>query len=206
MAIRPGFRAALYNGLASLSFPGELCPALEQGLRQARFLHLGYEEPKGEPLCKLYCESAPAEGARVKMHTAFKWRPRDPGHFACDEYWRLDDLDEKALRGRIAAALPQGAVCAALERLLARALTRVPVSELFFLEVTRNGAPRSFDLRFYDAGLSLRDGADLAQAACGSFGVDGLDPILAKHGNDSLGHVSASPDFLTLYYGAEAVL
>jgi hypothetical protein len=207
MGVRPGFHAALNDGLKSLHFPDALRPGLEQALHQTRFLHLGYEEPKGEPVCKLYCESAPAaeRTTRMRMHTAFKWQPRDPKQFACDEYWQLGDLTEAELRGRVAASLPQGPVLAALEGLVDRALTRVPVRDLFFLEVTRNGAPRSFDLKLYDAGLNLDDARDLAAAAAGWFEAGDIAPILAEHGGSNLGHVSAAPAFLTLYYGAEAM-
>ncbi len=203
LAPRPGFRDALNDGLLALSFPGALRTVLEDSLRTMRFLHLGYEEPRGLPVCKLYCEAAPADGARVRMHDGFKWQPRDPDDFARDEYWKLDGLDELGLRQHMARTLERNKDLALLaDRLLDRALTRVPVSDLFYLEVLRSGVRRSCDLRLYDAGLTLNDVADIARDAAALFGVDGIEDVLAESGNDPLGHVSASPAFLTFYHGA----
>lgn len=203
LAPRPDFRGALGSGLAALNFPAALNGALEQGLKQSRFLHLGYEEPHGKPVCKLYCEAPPSAGARVRMHTAFKWRPDDAEDFTCDDYWRVNGLDEGTLRARIAGILePNKDLAAIVERLADRALARIAVDELFFLEVTRDGVRRSFDLRLYDAGLVLSDAADMAEAAAELFGTCRVDALVAEHGQESLGHISASPSFLTFYHGA----
>jgi hypothetical protein len=204
LAPRPDFRIALDEGLTALSFPDSLRRALEESLKQTRFLHLGYEEPRGTPVCKLYCEAAPADGARVKMHTGFKWRPGEPGEFASDEYWRLDGLDEAKLRAHMAHTLePNPGLLGTAQTLVDRILTRIPVSELFFLEVMRGGIRRSIDLRLYDAGLGLRDMSDVSETVANLFGAGRVDRIIAAHGNESLGHVSMGPTFMTFYHGAE---
>lgn len=203
LAPRPDFRGALHEGLLALAFPSALRPALEESLQSTRFLHLGYEEPRGEPVCKLYCEAVPVEGARVRMHAGFKWRPRDPDDFACDEYWRLDGMDARGLRQHMARTLePNKELVAVMGRLLDRILARVPASDLFYMEVMRGNVRRSCDLRLYDAGLTLNDVADVARDAAGLFGAGDVDQVLAECGGDRLGHVSASPAFLTFYHGA----
>jgi hypothetical protein len=203
LAPRPDFRAALQDGLLTLAFPGALRPALEDSLKTTRFLHLGYEQPQGEPVCKLYCESVPTEGERVRMHTGFKWRPCDPDDFACDEYWRLDGLDETRLRQNLVRTLePNRDLVVVAARLLDRILTQIPVADLFYMEVTRGNVRRSCDLRLYDAGLTMNDVAGIARDAARLFGADGVEDVLAECGGDRLGHVSASPAFLTFYHGA----
>jgi hypothetical protein len=187
-----------------LSFPGCLRRDLEKSLRQTRFLHLGYEEPHGKPVCKLYCEAAPADGARVRMHTGFKWRPTDPDEYSCDEYWRLGGLDERKLREHIARTLePNKDLAGAAQRLLDKVLARVPAADLFYMEVMRGMLKRSFDLRLYDAGLTLGDVADVARDAAQVLGAEPVGHLVADGAAQSLGHVSAGPSFLTFYYGAE---
>jgi hypothetical protein len=204
LALRPDFRPALHAGLRALSFPAGLLPGLEESLKATRFLHLGYEEPQGRPACKLYCEAAPAEGTRVRVHVGFKWRPGDADTFACDEYWRLGGLDKKTLRAHIAETLePNTDLLAAVSPLLDPVLARVPLDELFFLEVMRGGVRRSFDLRLYYAGLPLKDVAATAQMAAEVLGAEPVGGLIAACGEDRLGHASAGPSFVTFYHGAE---
>lgn len=207
LALRPDFRSTLQEGLLSLCFPVSLLNPLERLLKTSRFLHLGYEEPHGEPVCKIYCEAPPADGPRVKVHASFKWRPRDPDDFASDEYWRLSGLDAKALRCRIAETLESnGALLTALRPLVDRVLTRVPMEELFFLEVMRGDVRRSFDLRLYDAELAVTDVADMALSVADALDAGELGPLLAERGGEKLGHVSAGSSFATFYHGAEDLL
>ncbi|HEX3756786.1 MAG TPA: hypothetical protein VHV26_17085 [Rhizomicrobium sp.] len=207
LALRPDFRPALQEGLRSLCFPVSLFNPLEQLCKTARFLHLGYEEPHGEPVCKIYCEAPPADGPRVKVHASFKWRPRDPDDFASDEYWRLSGLDQDGLRRRITETLePNGALLAALQPLVDRVLARIPADEVFFLEVMRGDVRRSFDLRLYDAELVVADVASVALSVGDALAGDGLGPLLAECGEEKLGHVSAGPSFVTFYHGAEDLL
>jgi hypothetical protein len=67
----------------------------------------------------------------------------------------------------------------------------------------RGGIRRSIDLRLYDAGLTLRDVSDVAETAADVLGAGRIDGIIAAHGNESLGHVSVGPSFMTFYHGAE---
>jgi hypothetical protein len=200
IAVRPDFHAALEAGLAALSFPAALKAPLADSLVRMRFLHLGYAEPDGMPVAKLYCEAAPGPGTRVRMHESFKWRPQG-GRFVRDDYWLAQGLDAAGLRARLAASLEDGSVCGAARTLLDRALARTDAADLFFLEVVRDGVPRSCDLRLYDAGLTLADAAPVADMVAQAFGTEALD--IAGREGASLGHVSAGVDFLTLYYGAE---
>jgi hypothetical protein len=207
MAVRPGFGGALEDELAALSFPPDLRDPLRKCLRGSRFLHLGYEETRGEPTCKIYCEAPEAQGERVLMHTGFKWRPGSPREFSRDEYWRLGG-GEDALRTEIAQTLEQNpALLTVMQGLLDLVLSRVAACDLFFLEVMRGGMRRSFDLRLYDAGLNLGDVGGFARAAAKALGAPGTDAtiaaIVAAHARDRLGHVSAAPSFLTFYRGAE---
>jgi hypothetical protein len=204
IAVRPDFRAALEAGLAALAFPTPLKAPLADSLARMRFLHLGYAEPDGMPVAKLYCEAAPYPGTRVRMHESFKWRPRG-GDFVRDDYWLVQGLDAAGLRARLAASLEDGPVRGAARTLLDRALARTDAADLFFLEVVRDGVPRSCDLRLYDAGLTLADAAPVAGMVAEAFGV-GTPDIAGREGaslGHSLGHVSAGADFLTLYYGVE---
>jgi hypothetical protein len=139
----------------------------------------------------------------VKIYLGFKWRLGDPDEFAIDEYWRLDGLDENALRAQIAHTLkPSAELSNAVAIVLDRALARVPASDLFFQEVLRGGVRRSVDMRLYDAGLILDEVKDVAQAAATALGAGRIDDIFAQHGGESLGHVSAGPGFITFYHGA----
>jgi hypothetical protein len=199
-AVRPDFRDALDAGLAALAFPAALKAPLAESLARMRFLHLGYAEPDGMPVVKLYCEATPSLGTRVRMHESFKWRPRD-GRFVRDDYWLVQGLDAAGLRARLAASLEDGPVCDAARALLDQALERADAADLFFLEVVRDGVPRSCDLRLYDAGLTLADAGPAAYAVADALGA-GPVRLTAREGA-SLGHVSAGAGFLTLYYGAE---
>lgn len=202
VAVRPDFRGALEGGLAALRFPAAFEAALADSLARMRFLHLGYEEPGGVPVCKLYCEAAPHSGPRVRIHEAFKWRPREAGVRARDEYWLLRDLDAAAMHARLDAIARVDAVRTGAGALLDRALSRTAAADLFFLEVLRDGAPRSCDIRLYDAELSVAEAMDTARQAARALDAGIADEFLAPAAQDVLGHVTAGPEFLTLYYGA----
>jgi len=206
IAVRPDFRAALETGLAALHFPAALEDALTEGLARMRFLHLGYAEPQGVPVCKVYCEAAPQPGARVRIHESFKWRPRENGIFVRDEYWLLRDPGAAAMQARLDAIVRVDAVRTGAGALLGRALARAEALDLFFLEVLRDGVPRACDIRLYDAGLTLADAADAARLAALALAAGQVDGLIREAGQDALGHVSVGADFLTLYHGARPLL
>ena len=202
MAVRPDFRDGLDEGLEVLRFPAACRAVLDESLARMRFLHFGYEEPGGQPVVKLYCEAAPGEGARVRMHESFKWRPREDGELVRDDYWCLPGLDAVGLRAALAERAA-GAVLAGGQALLALALARADAADLFFLEVLRAGMVRSCDIRLYDAGLTLAEAGDAVHPAAAALGVEDVTALTIGRGGDRLGHVSLGQDFLTLYYGAE---
>jgi len=168
----------------------------------AAFLHLGYEESRGRPGFKAYCERAAGSGGSAPLYTAWKWLPGDAHSLAIDDY-RIADGD--AIAEAFGEAATLASACAAL-----RDRARDEEGEPMLLAVQRRGAARrSFDLRLYGAGWRVDAAAALLGVAETAFAQDGLAAkIMALAGDARLGHVSGGRDdrdaaFLTVYFGAQ---
>ena len=82
--------------------------------------------------------------------------------------------------------------------------------ELLLMEVEEPGNPRrSCDLNVYDAGLRMREIADLLEAACEiSLFRTHRRAVFGRAGGSGAGHLSAGVgrdgrEFVTVYFGVE---
>jgi hypothetical protein len=84
--------------------------------------------------------------------------------------------------------------------------------ELLLMEVEEPGNPRrSCDLNLYDAGLRMKEIADLVDATLRDFAVPlgRAQALLGRIGDRALGHISAGlgrdgKEFVTFYFGVES--
>ena len=202
-----------------LGMPEALRASVPQLVDEARCVHFGFEADAAGALYKVYFErrAADAEAARggpVLLHLAYKWDAQRPERCVTTRYEWHPQLTAAAMRERMARiygageAAPLEAAAAILELATARAEAR----KLQFLEVGEEGNERrSFDLNFYDAGLTLRD----AQAALARlrqhYGVrpGQFQALYDQVSGRRLGHIAGGvhrggESFATVYYGVEA--
>jgi hypothetical protein len=207
----------------AFGMPEVFMRALPASLEHADIVHLGYEAAAGRDTYKIYCEYASAVrramAARsrdpVLVHLAYKWTPRRADSAAVTRYtWvpcrSRGELDLKLEDLVPAADAPHAHRCALA--LLSRLAAFADSGELLLMEVEEPGNPRwSCDLNVYDAGLRMRDIADLLDATATDFsiGPERAHAVFDRAADRMLGHLSAGvgrdgQEFVTVYFGVEA--
>lgn len=180
-------------------------------------VHIGYEKLNGKALCKIYFEKAIdiEKNAKQLVHRAIKWDVESPNKNVVTEYFLLPNLSRKTMLGLIARNF-DGSFSHPLvdwaARLLDLVCTRVSINELFFLDVEEKGNPRkSFDLRLYDAGLTVGQTNSLIESAAKlvKAPMQALKTLLEEDFDQQLGHMSAGIgrdgyEFVSFYFGVES--
>jgi hypothetical protein len=205
-----------------LHMPPGFAEALPAALERADIVHFGYEAAAGHEVYKIYFEYASDvraalaadRRAHVLVHLAYKWAPLRPASGAVTRYSRLPCGTRAELEARLRSLLPASHAPRALRcalGLVTRTAALADSGQLLLMEVEEPGnSRRSCDLNLYDAGLRLRDIADLLEMALRDFGVPLAHAlsIFGRAQDKALGHLSAGvgrdgQEFVTIYFGVE---
>ena len=206
-----------------LHIPASFADALPAALERADIVHFGYEAGFGHDVYKIYLEYASQARKALAMpsrnpvlvHLAYKWAPLRPDSHAVTRYtWvpcRTRAEIEAKLRDLVPANEAPGALRCALG-LVSRIAVFADSGELLLMEVEEPGnSRRSCDLNVYDAGLRMRQIADLLEAVVKDFAVPKARAHLVfdRAGDRALGHLAAGVgrdgrEFVTVYFGVEA--
>ncbi|WP_415905049.1 hypothetical protein ACMXYW_02160 [Neptuniibacter sp. QD48_55] len=205
-------------GLAGdLEMPSEGLGWIQSRFDKAELVHLGYENERGEPLCKLYLEypypATASEGVNSSkgflLHQAIKWYPNSNRHLITD-YRCLPSLSKKRLFSFVEQCLgPSGRLQSLWVKTL---LERVCKSELpMILDVSEpESVRRSFDINLYDFSIRIGELKVLLEELFQSFLIptESVDLFFEQNYGCVLGHVSGGINrtgepFITLYFGVE---
>lgn len=205
-----------------LQMPAAFAEALPAALQRADIVHFGYEAAAEQEVYKVYFEyasdvrAAMAANApdRVLVHLAYKWTPLRPDSAALTRYSWVRCGSRSELEARLRALVPQQQAprahrCAL--GLVSRTAALANSGELMLMEVEEPGnTRRSCDLNVYDAGLQLRDIADLLEATLRDFEISAAlaRSTFGPAEQTALGHLSAGlardgSEFVTVYFGVE---
>ena len=200
----------------ALRMPNKLKSEISKELSSVQVVHLGFERQKATTFCKFYFEQPFCHGgnSRQLVHRAFKWDVVS-AKSAVTEYFFLPSLSKENMLTRIANMCDRGAdhpIVECVSQLLDLAIEYVQIDDLFFLEVEEKGNPRrSFDIRFYDAGVTVGQvGTVLERAAeLVNSPMDALKELIALDFEQPLGHMSAGisrdgKEFVSFDYGVES--
>ena len=212
-----GSASANLNELAlALRMPNKLKSEISKELSGVQVVHLGYERQQATTVCKFYFEQPFCHGAnsRQLVHRALKWDVFS-AKSAVTEYFFLPSLSKENMLTRIASICDRGAdhpIVECVSQLLDLACEHAPIEDLFFLEVEEKGNPRrSFDIRFYDAGVTVGQIGTVLESAAQLVNapMDALKELIALDFERPLGHMSAGisregKEFVSFYYGVES--
>ena len=184
---------------------------------KAELVHLGYENERGEPLCKLYLEYpySVAEDGELNdskgflLHQAIKWHPNSNRHLITN-YRCLPSLSKEHFFSFIEQCLGSSGRVQSLW--IAALLDQVCKSNLpMMLDVSEpESVRRSFDINLYDFSLRIGELKVLLRELFQSFLIptESVDLFLEQNYDCVLGHVSGGINrtgepFITLYFGVE---
>jgi hypothetical protein len=205
-----------------LQMPPAFAEALPAALQRADIVHFGYEAAAGQEVYKIYFEyasdvrAAIATNGRtpVLVHLAYKWAPLRSDSGALTRYSWVPCGTRTELESRVRSLFPADHAPRALRcalGLLSRTSTLADSGELMLMEVEEPGTTRrSCDLNVYNAGLRLRDIADLLEATLADFEIPSARArsTFGRSEPTALGHLSAGlardgSEFVTVYFGVE---
>ena len=205
-----------------LGLPPGFAEQLPAALQNADVVHFGYEGAAGRETYKLYFEYASEARAAIDqgrstpmlVHLAYKWVPRQPAAGAVSRYTWIPCPTRRRLETELRSMLPIELAPRALGcvlSLVSQAASFADSGELLLMAVEETGnARRSCDLNVYDAGLRLRDIADLLVSALRDFEVpaEWARSLFDGSAGKALGHLSAGVgrddrEFVTIYFGVE---
>jgi len=205
------------------NMPDPFLAMLVSPLSHADIIHLGYEQNGQNEQIKLYFEfvadaitavnRGTAADEPVLVHAAYKWDPHNPSRRAVAYYHYQPGLGRRKVAERVAGLFAHRQQMPSLftQQLIVRTANRIPEDELLMLEVSEEGNPRrSFDLKLYDAELSLVSIESELMLLFDYFQLSHelLDSLMKEHSNKVLGHLSGGMgrddrEFITLYFGVE---
>lgn len=205
-----------------LQMPPGFAEALPAALERADIVHFGYEQAARQEIYKIYFEYAADVRAAIAakrrssvlVHLAYKWSPLVPDSGAVTRYSWIPCANRTELETRLGSLLPLDHAPRALRSVLSlvsRTAAFADSGKLLLMEVEEPGNPRrSCDLNVYDAGLRLRDIADLLELTLRDFEVPAAQALstFGRAEQTALGHLSAGvgrdgTEFVTIYFGVE---
>lgn len=206
-----------------LGMPQDHLELFAAGVHLASYVHFGFEEGVGGSLYKVYLEydvGLKPERADIKvmpaepfsLHTAFKWSPSDDTVRAIGRYTGFPFMTKDAIKTRIADIYRDDRHQVSLEfadQIVDLAHERFPRHGFFYMEVVEDGNPRrSFDVKVYEARLSMRELFPQVDKLRKHYGIpdDRFLPMYERIKASTFGHVTGGIDrggngFLTLYHG-----
>jgi hypothetical protein len=206
-----------------MEIPGPFLEIIRKEIPFADFVHFGFEETQNGGIYKVYLEfkgmcegELKAESAthkRLLLFLGLKWDPLYPEKMAITEYiWHPASSEteiKELMSGIFAGAVPEIPVDTAAG-VLSMAAARMPVKDMYLLEVSEPGNPRkSFDLNVYPAGIPLQALDSFFSRVCRHYEIDPAEfqAFLSPVKDTILDHITGGidrhgGDFLTFYYGA----
>jgi hypothetical protein len=206
-----------------MGIPGPFLEIIRKEIPFADFVHFGFEETQKGGIYKVYLEfkgmceeelrSKSAAHKRLLLFLGLKWDPLNPERKTVTEYIWCPAVSEAEIQERMSGIFPGTAPETLLDTaagVLAMAAAKMPVKEMYLLEVSEPGNPRkSFDLNVYRAGIPLKDLDRFFPGVCSHYGIDPVDfkTFLSPIKDEILDHLTGGidrqgRDFLTFYYGA----
>ncbi len=206
-----------------MEIPGQFLEIIRKEIPFADFVHFGFEETQNGCIYKVYLEfkgmcegelkAETATHKRLLLFLGLKWDPLRPEKKAITEYiWHPASSEteiEEIMSGIFAGAVPETPMDTAAG-VLSMAAARMPVKDMYLLEVSEPGNPRkSFDLNVYPAGIPLQELDRFFSSACRHYEIDPAEfqAFLSPVKDTILDHITGGidrngGDFLTFYYGA----
>ena len=206
------------QALAALSnIPEPYRKLIESQIVGLRELHIGFEQQEKTSVCKVYLERPllASNGKPQLVHQACKWSIESPESMAIDSYHLIPVASRDEILTRIVglsgSVNPQG--LDTVKQLFLLAGDNLTLDELFYLEVEDQAKTRSsFDMKFYDAELTMGQVEPVIYTAADYFAVPAtaIEQLLATQRDKVLGHVSSGlgrnkQAFVTYYYGVQAM-
>ena len=209
--------------LTSLNIPDIFYAEVERELPNADFIHLGYEGKSDKIIYKFYLEyftnfieaSKDRQFPSVPqlVHLAFKWNPDDATKMTRTHYYCQPNLTVSGIIQRL-KLMYEGkeshTPCMVVIAILNDAARKMDSNDLMLMEVQEDNNPRrSFDLKLYDAELTITDVESLLIRTSEYFSIPGKQwsKMMSNITAETLGHISGGIDrdgqeFLTIYFGA----
>mgnify|MGYP000026228173 FL=1 len=217
-----GTERQMLQDLASVfNMPEVYRKAIDAKIVGLRELHIGFEQQEQASVCKVYIEnplpaSLPVSGGESQLiHCAYKWSITTPQSMAIDSYHLIPVTSRAEILERAARLTGDSDAPGfeAVKQLFLLDQGSLALKDLFYLEVADEAKMRSsFDLKFYDAELTMEQVQPIIYSAANYFSVPvaAIDQLLATEKHKTLGHLSSGTGrngqaFVTFYYGVQAM-
>jgi hypothetical protein len=207
-----------------MEIPGPFLEIIRKEIPFADFVHFGFEETQTGGIYKVYLEfkgmcegelrAASHSPNRLLLFLGLKWDPLHPEKKAVTEYIWHPAASETEIRTRISgifAGSPPEMPMDTAAGVLSMAAAKMPVKEMYLLEVSEPGNPRkSFDLNVYPARIQLKSLERFFPMICNHYEINPVDfqTFISPMSEKILDHLTGGidregRDFLTFYYGVE---
>ena len=188
-------------------------------LPNANFIHIGFEQGDVSTY-KFYLEF-PQGNSDAKtphlLYLGYKWNAKNSKQRAISHYTQPQKLTLPQLLEKVDAmygnAKKNDAVCCIAKAIITKAASKVPTTELLFVEVQEENTARlSFDINLYETGMTIRDLQPLLLELCEHFTINEKEfsELMTRTEDDLAGHLSGGTDrngnaFLTTYHACVTV-
>lgn len=220
-ALNGAEKKVLQDFAALFNMPDAYRIAIDAQIVGLRELHIGFEQQQKSSVCKVYIEnplltSKLVSGSEAQLiHCAYKWSITSPQSMSVDSYHLIPVASRAEILERVARLT--GDLHApgfeAVKQLFLLDQGSLALEDLFYLEVADEAKMRSsFDLKFYDAELTMEQARPIIDSVANFFAVPvaTMDQLLATEKHKTLGHLSSGTGrngqaFVTFYYGVQAM-
>ena len=204
------------NEFATLfNLPSDFKDIIAEHITGRREVIVGFDSSKDFPIIKLYIETSidSLHNNEQPLYRAFKWQIECPENKSIDDYFlknvesRKDILIciENLFNCEDASALRVTKDLFNLEG------GQIGTDKLLYLEVEdQDRSRKSFDIRLYDANLSMRKLMPILLRVADRFSLESepIEQLLSREKDKTFGHLSSGYDkngeeFMTFYYGAQ---
>ncbi len=206
------------------NMPAELWDASEHYVKDAHYVHFGFEEGERNCIYRVYLEfwttweneidKRPGRSDPFLFGVGLKWDALDNANRALTEYTWYPSISLENIRKRVSSIYEGPTYEKPLKiasGILDVALHRTSHDRFLYVEAADENSPRrSFDLNIYKARVLLGELYPLFLRMCEHYSIDSevfhalYDPVR----NELFGHIQGGidkkgRDFITIYYGLE---
>ncbi len=172
--------------------------------RASQFM-MGFEERLPNSITKIYLETRGAGRPAVLSHVGWKWSSNTHSTFHTTLYRRIEprqclDLLTSLSNSGAAVSLPW------LNHVLSQ--SHVHSAPLVCLFVLENGRCRGLDVNLYSMNCVVESLAEHLEQIVSEFGLSSteFDHLMSLSGPMQLGHISAGPGYVTIYYQSRSAV
>ena len=225
-AIGQDSHARILDVCKRMDMPEDFLERCRENLPDANYVHFGFEENVRTCIYKVYLEFyerieretkiQPIQAGPELLHLGYKWDASDNAKRTVTRYnwYRLLSFDEILARfSHIIDSHRHGRLLELANGMVSLASAKVPSDDILYLEVTEENNPRvSFDINVYRANLTLEELYPFLLNMCLYYSIPSEEFHMLYHRvkSKTFGHLSGGigrdgKDFLTVYYGVEAI-